>query len=62
MPTKDSKNNFSSMRDSILAQSGKDYWRSVEEYVDAPEFEEFVKSEYPQHAEEWDNCLAAVIL
>lgn len=60
MPSKDSKTNFASLRDKILSQDkkGKEYWRSVEEFVDAPEFEEFVKQEYPQHAEEWDNSLS----
>ena len=46
------------MRDKILAQNGKEYWRSVEEFVDAPEFGEFVKQEYPAQAEEWDNSLS----
>ncbi|HXG85884.1 MAG TPA: TAT-variant-translocated molybdopterin oxidoreductase [Pyrinomonadaceae bacterium] len=46
------------MRNKILDQSGKEYWRSVEEFVDAPEFEEFVKDEYPAHAEEWADGLS----
>ena len=46
------------MRNKILAQNGKEYWRSVEEFVDAPEFEEFVKHEYPDHAEDWDDTLS----
>ena len=54
MPSQDSKNNFSLMRDKILSQSGKEYWRSVDEFVDTPEFEEFVKREYPVHSENWD--------
>src|SRR5688572_2558479 len=58
MPSKDSKQNFALLRDKILAQNGKDYWRSVEEFVDAPEFEEFVQREYPNHAEEWDDSLS----
>lgn len=58
MVSKDSKSNFASLRDKILQQNGKQYWRSVEEFVDAPEFEEFVKEEYPAHAEEWDNSLS----
>ena len=58
MPSKDSKNNFALLRDKILQKSGKDYWRSVEEFADAPEFEEFVKHEYPQHAEEWEDGLS----
>lgn len=58
MPSKDSKTNFALLRDRILQKSGKDYWRSVEEFVDAPEFEEFVSREYPQHAEEWESGLS----
>jgi molybdopterin-containing oxidoreductase family iron-sulfur binding subunit len=58
MTSKDSKTNFALLRDKILGQSGKQYWRSVEEFVDAPEFEEFVKEEYPAHAEEWDSSLS----
>ena len=55
MPSQDSKKNFALMRDKILSQSGKEYWRSVDEFVDAPEFEEFVKREYPVHSENWDE-------
>jgi molybdopterin-containing oxidoreductase family iron-sulfur binding subunit len=58
MPSQDSKQNFALLRDRILAQNGKEYWRSVEEFVDAPEFEEFVKREYPDHAENWDDTLS----
>src|SRR5947207_2450661 len=58
MPSADSKTNFALMRDKILAENGKQYWRSVEEFVEAPEFEEFVKREYPHEAEEWDNTLS----
>ena len=55
MPSKDSKTNFALLKNRILSQNGKDYWRSVEEFVDAPEFEEFVQREYPSHAENWDD-------
>ena len=58
MPSKDSKTNFALLRDKILQKSGKEYWRSVEEFVDAPEFEKFVKEEYPAHAENWDDTLS----
>lgn len=58
MASKDSKTNFALLRERILGQNGKQYWRSVEEFVDAPEFGEFVKQEYPAHAEEWDNSLS----
>nr|MBA2495324.1 TAT-variant-translocated molybdopterin oxidoreductase [Acidobacteriota bacterium] len=58
MPSKDSKTNFALLRDKILQKSGKDYWRSVEEFADAPEFEEFIKHEYPSQAEEWEDGLS----
>ncbi len=37
------------------ALAAKKYWRSLEELVDAPEFQDFVEREYPQHAERWDD-------
>ena len=56
MPTSDRHINFKLMRDRIVAsQDGKNYWRSLEELADSPEFHEFVQREYPQHAEEWDD-------
>ena len=58
MPSKDNKTNFALLREKILQKSGKDYWRSVEEFSDAPEFDEFVKNEYPQHAEDWEDGLS----
>ncbi len=58
MASSDSTKNFASLRDSVLSQSGKEYWRSVEEFVDAPEFEEFIAREYPHEIEEWDNSLS----
>ena len=53
--TEDSKKNFTQLRENILSQQGKRYWRSLEEFVDAPEFEDFVQREFPQHAEQWDD-------
>ena len=58
MPSPENTTNFAALRDSILSKSGKEYWRSVEEFVDAPEFEEFVSREYPHEIEEWDNSLS----
>jgi Fe-S-cluster-containing hydrogenase components 1 len=55
MPSKDSHINFALMRDRILANQGKEYWRSLEEFADTDEFHEFVEREYPQHAEEWND-------
>src|SRR5258708_25517145 len=58
MPTPESKQNFALIRNRILSQEGKEYWRSVEEFVDAPEFEEYVAREYPQEIETWDDTLS----
>ncbi|MBP6004272.1 MAG: TAT-variant-translocated molybdopterin oxidoreductase [Pyrinomonadaceae bacterium] len=58
MPSPESKNTFASLRDSILAQNGKEYWRSIEEHADTPEFKEFISQEYPHEIEEWDNSLS----
>ncbi|MEQ1604255.1 MAG: TAT-variant-translocated molybdopterin oxidoreductase [Pyrinomonadaceae bacterium] len=46
------------MRDSILAQNGKEYWRSLEEHADTPEFRKFISEEYPHEIEEWDSSLS----
>ena len=35
--------------------SDKTYWRSLEELADSPILEEFVRREFPQHAEEWND-------
>src|SRR5436189_5302845 len=58
MPSQESKQNFALMRNKILSENGKEYWRSIDEFVDAPEFEEFVKREYPVHSEDWDTSFS----
>jgi MoCo/4Fe-4S cofactor protein with predicted Tat translocation signal len=58
MPSKDSKTNFALLREKILGKSGKDYWRSIEEFADSPEFAEYVKYEHPEQADTWDSSLS----
>src|SRR5262245_25674070 len=58
MPSPEQKKNFALLRDQILAENGKEYWRSLEEYADTPEFAEFISREYPHEIEEWDNSLS----
>jgi molybdopterin-containing oxidoreductase family iron-sulfur binding subunit len=62
--TNDRHINFKLLRDRILgagnadassASSGKTYWRSLEELADSPVFEEFIRREFPQQAEEWND-------
>ncbi|HEY6047183.1 MAG TPA: TAT-variant-translocated molybdopterin oxidoreductase [Pyrinomonadaceae bacterium] len=38
-----------------LTPAGKQYWRNFEELADSPAFEELVRREFPQQAEEWDD-------
>ena len=38
-----------------LSATGKRYWRSLDELADSPVFEEFVRREFPQQAEEWND-------
>jgi len=51
--------NFKLLRDQIVggqdARVPSEYWRSLEELADSPVFEEFVRREYPQHVEEWND-------
>jgi MoCo/4Fe-4S cofactor protein with predicted Tat translocation signal len=52
--------NFKLLRDRILREpsadgQGKQYWRTLEELADSPAFEELVRREFPQQAEEWDD-------
>src|SRR5438132_6006386 len=58
--------NFKLLRHRILnagsadvpsASSSKQYWRSLDELADSPVFEEFVRREFPQQAEEWNDPL-----
>lgn len=51
--------NFKLLRDRVLgadeARTPKQYWRNLEELADSPVFEEFVRREFPQQAEEWND-------
>lgn len=58
MSSLSSKQTFASLREKILSQNGKEYWRSIEEQADTPEFREFIAEEYPHEIEEWDNSLS----
>src|SRR3954452_21939709 len=58
MSSPESKTKFASIRDKILALNGKQYWRSLEEHADTPEFREFISEEYPHEIEEWDSSLS----
>ena len=58
MPIPEKTTNFAQARKKILSQSGKEYWRSVEEFADNPEFEDRIKGEFPLNVENWDDSLS----
>jgi len=58
VPSVSSVAKFAALRDKILAQNGKAYWRSLEEQADSPEFREFIAEEYPHEIEQWENSLS----
>src|SRR5437764_2504375 len=43
------------VRERLSAASGKKYWRSLEELVDEPGFEELLENEFPEAAAEYEN-------
>ena len=50
-------NTLDSIREKLKATSGKEYWRSLDELADTPEFEELLHREYPRYAAVLDNSL-----
>jgi molybdopterin-containing oxidoreductase family iron-sulfur binding subunit len=42
-------------RAKLAGQTGKKYWRSVDELADTPEFREMVQREFPTQAAEWTD-------
>ncbi len=48
-----SKNNMK--QKNTLSQNGKEYWRSLDQLADTPEFKEFVQREFPEQASEMTN-------
>lgn len=58
MPIPESTTSFAQTRKKILSQSGKQYWRSIEEFADSPEFEDKIKGEFPLSVENWDDSLS----
>jgi molybdopterin-containing oxidoreductase family iron-sulfur binding subunit len=59
MSSPDRHINFKLMRDRVLARqdgaTGKQFWRSLDELADSPEFNELVQREFPAQAEEWND-------
>ena len=58
MPIPEKTTSFAQTRKKILSQSGKEYWRSVEEFADSPEWEDRIKGEFPVNIENRDDSLS----
>jgi molybdopterin-containing oxidoreductase family iron-sulfur binding subunit len=41
------------VRAKLAGQTGKKYWRSIDELAGTPEFDAAVREEFPQHSSEW---------
>ncbi len=41
------------VRTKLAGQTGKKYWRSIDELAGTPEFDAAVREEFPQHSSEW---------
>lgn len=46
---------YHKLRDSVAAKRGREYWRSLDELSDTPEFREYLQNEFPEQASEWND-------
>jgi molybdopterin-containing oxidoreductase family iron-sulfur binding subunit len=54
-PPSRTKLTLQQVRERLSASTGKKYWRSLEELVDEPGFEELLADEFPAGASEYQN-------
>ncbi|MCI0485897.1 MAG: TAT-variant-translocated molybdopterin oxidoreductase, partial [Blastocatellia bacterium] len=55
MSTNDDQLDMDSIRARLSTSHGKEYWRSLEELAETPEFEELLHREFPRQASEWND-------
>src|SRR5215470_17747381 len=48
---------LAAVRAKLQAKSGKQYWRTLEELADDPQFDELLHREFPRQASEWDESV-----
>ncbi len=53
MEKTNSKLTVAQVRAKLTGQTGKKYWRSIDELAGTPEFDAAVREEFPQHSSEW---------
>ena len=56
-PERESHLDLAALREKLREKSGAQYWRTLEELSDDPQFEELIHREFPRHASEWDESV-----
>ncbi|MGH9818403.1 MAG: TAT-variant-translocated molybdopterin oxidoreductase, partial [Candidatus Acidiferrales bacterium] len=46
---------LAAIREKLANQRGPQYWRSLEELAETPEFVEYLHREFPENATEWNG-------
>lgn len=46
---------YHKLRDEVAGKRGREFWRSLEELADTPEFNDYVKNEFPEQAAEFND-------
>ena len=52
-PSKRSKLELSEVKEELSKKTGPQYWRTLDELAQTPEFEEMLHREFPRQASEW---------
>jgi molybdopterin-containing oxidoreductase family iron-sulfur binding subunit len=55
--TRDTKLDLGALRQGLRPQSGREYWRGLEELAETQEFRDFLEQEFPQHAENFGQAV-----
>ncbi len=53
----DKKIDLASIRTRLANSKGKEYWRSLDELADTPEFQELMHREYPRYTAVWERSI-----
>src|ERR1700736_3071424 len=48
---------LAAVRAKLKSKTGKQYWRTLEELADDPQFQQLLHREFPRHASEWDDSV-----
>jgi MoCo/4Fe-4S cofactor protein with predicted Tat translocation signal len=48
---------LATVREKLKGKAGKQYWRTLEELSEDPQFGELLHREFPRHASEWDDTV-----